>query len=216
MRARSSRRSPPSLGVPAGSNSRPPELFRRQYGMQAGNIVGVGSFMPSYISPDRETGLLRNVTPFWMIGGSRRRGRGRHRDRALRVLRLVNVADVGRPSIRASSRPSFPARRSCSSASPCPKTWSSTTASSRMLRSPTTRSPACSTSRRVIEAEIVDRIEPAGRTAPRASARADVRRLAGHRQRDRGRDRRSPHRDAADARGGASRAMRVAGSRWRD
>src|SRR5262245_19547499 len=25
-----------------------PELFRKRYGMQAGNIVGVGSFIPSY------------------------------------------------------------------------------------------------------------------------------------------------------------------------
>src|SRR5688572_7873784 len=42
------------------------ELFRKKYGMQAGNIVGVGSFIPSYKSPDHDTGLSTEVTPFWI------------------------------------------------------------------------------------------------------------------------------------------------------
>ena len=46
------------------------ELFKKKYGMQAGNIVGIGSFMPDYIAPDHGTGLTTNVTPFWMVGGT--------------------------------------------------------------------------------------------------------------------------------------------------
>ena len=57
-------------GVPEGSNLPIAELFRRKYGMQAGTVVGCGSFMPDYVPPDHATGLTPNATPYWMIGGS--------------------------------------------------------------------------------------------------------------------------------------------------
>src|SRR4029077_5734397 len=56
-------------GLPEGPNYPPAEIFKKRYGMQAGNIIGTASFMPSYKSPDAQTGLSDNVTPFWMIGG---------------------------------------------------------------------------------------------------------------------------------------------------
>src|SRR5262249_27511336 len=40
-----------------------------RYGMQAGNIVGSGTYKPDYGSPNPETGLSPNITPFWMISG---------------------------------------------------------------------------------------------------------------------------------------------------
>jgi hypothetical protein len=57
-------------GVPEGSNLPLAELFRRKYGMQAGTIIGSGSFVPDYVPPDHATGLTPNATPYWMTGGS--------------------------------------------------------------------------------------------------------------------------------------------------
>ena len=33
-----------------------PDLFRKKYGMQAGNVVGIGSYIPAYKPPDHATG----------------------------------------------------------------------------------------------------------------------------------------------------------------
>jgi len=73
-----------------------PELFRKKYGMQAGNIVGVGSFIPSYTPTDHETGLSDNVTPFWMVGGTGVEIEVDTETGHVRVTRLVNVVDAGR------------------------------------------------------------------------------------------------------------------------
>jgi CO/xanthine dehydrogenase Mo-binding subunit len=85
------------VGVPKGSNLPLAELFVRRYGMQAGNVIGTGTFMPSYKSPDPATGLSPNVTPFWMIGGAGAEVEVDTETGAVRVTRLVNVADAGRP-----------------------------------------------------------------------------------------------------------------------
>ena len=85
------------LGLPAGTNVPVTELFKRKYGMKAGNIVGVGSFVPSYKSPDHDTGLTPNATPFWMIGGSGAEVEVDTETGQVHVVKLVNVADVGRP-----------------------------------------------------------------------------------------------------------------------
>ncbi|HET7596056.1 MAG TPA: molybdopterin cofactor-binding domain-containing protein, partial [Burkholderiales bacterium] len=74
-----------------------PELFRRKYGMQAGNVIGVGSFIPSYTPTDHDTGLSDNVTPFWMVGGTGVEVEVDTETGCFRVTRLVNVADAGRP-----------------------------------------------------------------------------------------------------------------------
>jgi CO/xanthine dehydrogenase Mo-binding subunit len=73
-----------------------PELFRKKYGMQAGNVVGVGSFIPEYAPTDHETGLSDNVTPFWMVGASGVEVEVDTETGHVRVMRLVNVADAGR------------------------------------------------------------------------------------------------------------------------
>jgi CO/xanthine dehydrogenase Mo-binding subunit len=74
-----------------------PDLFRKKYGMQAGNVVGVGSFIPSYQSPDHDTGLSRDVTPFWMVGGAGVEVEVDTETGRVIVTKLVNVADVGTP-----------------------------------------------------------------------------------------------------------------------
>jgi CO/xanthine dehydrogenase Mo-binding subunit len=48
-------------GVPSGTNLPIAELFRRKYGMQAGTVVGSGSYMPSYVAPDHATGQTPNA-----------------------------------------------------------------------------------------------------------------------------------------------------------
>jgi len=73
-----------------------PEIFKKKYGMQAGNVVGTGSYVPSYKSPDAN-GLTDNATPFWMVGGSGVEIEVDTETGRVRVARLVNVADVGTP-----------------------------------------------------------------------------------------------------------------------
>jgi CO/xanthine dehydrogenase Mo-binding subunit len=84
-------------GVPSGTNLPIAELFRRKYGMQAGTVVGSGSYMPSYVAPDHATGQTPNATPFWMVGGSAAEIEIDTETGQIRVLRLVTVADAGIP-----------------------------------------------------------------------------------------------------------------------
>ncbi len=84
------------LGLPAGTNVPVAELFQKKYGMQAGNIIGVGSYIPAYAPPDHDTGQTPNVTPFWMIGATGAEIEVDTETGHVRVTRLVNVADVGR------------------------------------------------------------------------------------------------------------------------
>jgi CO/xanthine dehydrogenase Mo-binding subunit len=84
------------LGLPAETTPIP-DIFRRKYGMQAGNIVGTGSFIPSYQSPDHDTGFSENVTPFWMVGATGVEVEVDTETGQVRVTKLINVADVGKP-----------------------------------------------------------------------------------------------------------------------
>jgi len=84
-------------GLPEGTNYPPAEIFKKRYGMQAGNVVGTASFVPTYKSPDAQTGLSDNVTPFWMIGGAGVEVEVDTETGAVRVTRLVNAADCGKP-----------------------------------------------------------------------------------------------------------------------
>jgi len=86
-----------ALGVAPGANLPLAELFRKKFGMQAGNIIGTGTFIPSYAPPDHATGLTENATPFWMVGGTGAEVEVDIETGQVRVTRLVNVADVGRP-----------------------------------------------------------------------------------------------------------------------
>jgi CO/xanthine dehydrogenase Mo-binding subunit len=85
------------VGEPDGSNVPLPELFVKKYGMRAGNIVGTGSYKPDYTPPDPQTGLTPNATPFWMVAGAGAEIEVDTETGRLKVLRLINVADVGTP-----------------------------------------------------------------------------------------------------------------------
>ena len=84
------------LGEPEGSNAPLAELFLKKYGMQAGNIVGTGNYKPDYSQPDA-FGLTTNATPFWMVAGSGVEIEVDTETGHVRVTRLINVADVGKP-----------------------------------------------------------------------------------------------------------------------
>ncbi len=73
------------------------DVFKKKYGMQAGNVIGTASFIPSYTPPDYATGLTPNATPFWMVGGTGAEVEVDTETGHVRISRLVNVADVGTP-----------------------------------------------------------------------------------------------------------------------
>jgi CO/xanthine dehydrogenase Mo-binding subunit len=88
-----------ALAAEAGLPAETPvaEIFRKKYGMQAGNVIGTGSFIPGYTPPDYATGLTPNATPFWMVGGAGVEVEVDTETGHVRIARLVNVADVGTP-----------------------------------------------------------------------------------------------------------------------
>ena len=85
------------VGEPEGSNTPISELFKKRYGMQAGNIIASGIYKPDYVSPDPETGLSTNVTPFWMISGAGAEVAVDTETGHVRIDRLINVIDCGKP-----------------------------------------------------------------------------------------------------------------------
>jgi CO/xanthine dehydrogenase Mo-binding subunit len=82
------------LGLPPETTTIP-DLFRRKYGMQAGNVVGMGSFVPTYAPTDHATGQSSNVTPFWMVGATGVEVEVDVETGQFAVTRLINVADCG-------------------------------------------------------------------------------------------------------------------------
>ena len=84
------------VGVPEGSNIPVAELFVKKYKMQAGNIIGTGSYIPSYVPPNQD-GLTPEATPFWMVGGGGCEVEVDTETGHVTVTKLINVVDVGRP-----------------------------------------------------------------------------------------------------------------------
>ena len=84
-------------GLPEGTNYPPSEIFKKRFGMQAGNVIGSASFVPSYKPPDAQTGQSDNVTPFWMVGGAGVEVEVDTETGHVRIVRLVNAVDCGKP-----------------------------------------------------------------------------------------------------------------------
>lgn len=72
------------------------EIMRARFIMQAGTVVGVGSYAPTYSKTDPATGQSPDVTPFWMLGGAGAEVAVDTETGRIEVTKLVNVADVGR------------------------------------------------------------------------------------------------------------------------
>ncbi|RAI42546.1 xanthine dehydrogenase family protein molybdopterin-binding subunit [Rhodoplanes roseus] len=83
------------LGLPPGSNLPLPEMLKKKYGMQAGNIIGTGSYIPDYEKPDTQTGRTRMGTPFWGVGGTGAEVEVDTETGELTITRLISVVDVG-------------------------------------------------------------------------------------------------------------------------
>jgi CO/xanthine dehydrogenase Mo-binding subunit len=84
------------VGEPEGSNVPVAELFRKRYGMQAGNVIGSGVYKPDYVSPDPDTGLSSNVTPFWMSSGVGAEVAVDTETGHVEITKLINVIDCGK------------------------------------------------------------------------------------------------------------------------
>jgi CO/xanthine dehydrogenase Mo-binding subunit len=82
------------LGLPEGSNLPLAEMMKRKYGMQAGNIIGTGTYKPDYEKPD-ENGQTRMATPFWGLAASGAEVEVDTETGHYTITKLVNVADVG-------------------------------------------------------------------------------------------------------------------------
>jgi len=85
------------LGEPEGSNLPVAALFVKKYGMQAGNIIGTGTYKPDYVPPAPGTGLTPNATPFWMVSGAGAEVEVDTETGHVKVVKLVNVVDCGTP-----------------------------------------------------------------------------------------------------------------------
>jgi len=83
------------LGLPEGTNAPVDELFRRKYGMQAGNVIGSGSFIPPYKPTDHGTGQSPEATPYWMIGATGIELSVDTETGHFTIERLITVADLG-------------------------------------------------------------------------------------------------------------------------
>jgi CO/xanthine dehydrogenase Mo-binding subunit len=83
------------VGEPEGSNAPLATLFQKRYGMQAGTLIGSGTFKPDYESPSRDTGQSCKVTPFWLLSGTGAEVEVDTETGHVRILRLINVVDCG-------------------------------------------------------------------------------------------------------------------------
>jgi CO/xanthine dehydrogenase Mo-binding subunit len=81
--------------APGGQELPVAEVLVARFGMQAGNIIGTGSFKPVYAPPDHDTGQSEQITPFWMAAGTGVEVEVDTDTGRVTVSRLVNVADVG-------------------------------------------------------------------------------------------------------------------------
>ena len=84
------------VGEPEGSNIPVAALFVKKYGMQAGNIVGSGTYKPDYVPPAPGTGRTPNATPFWMVSGTGVEVAVDTETGHVKIERMVSVVDVGK------------------------------------------------------------------------------------------------------------------------
>ncbi|MBV7484907.1 xanthine dehydrogenase family protein molybdopterin-binding subunit [Bordetella sp. BOR01] len=83
------------LGLPTAEKPNAAQLLVTRYGMQAGNIIGIGSFVPEYLSPDKQSGQSSNITPNWMVGATGVEVEVDTETGKFRVMRMLNVGDCG-------------------------------------------------------------------------------------------------------------------------
>jgi hypothetical protein len=65
--------------------------------MPAGNVIGVGSYIPPYTPPNYQTGQSDNITPNWMVGACGVEVEVDTETGHVKILRMENVVDCGTP-----------------------------------------------------------------------------------------------------------------------
>jgi CO/xanthine dehydrogenase Mo-binding subunit len=68
----------------------------KRFGMQAGNIIGTGTYTPTYHKPDHDTGQSDDITAFWMTGATGVEVEVDTETGRVVITKLVSVADVGK------------------------------------------------------------------------------------------------------------------------
>ena len=195
-------------GLPEGTNYPPAEMFKKRYGMQAGNVIGTASYRAELQvarCADRPVGQRDAVLD---DRRRRRRGRGRYRDRArardtARQCRRLRQADQSRRRAHAALRRRHHAARLHAVRRHAARRRPGDQRLARRLQDP--RHP-----RHSADGERTGRGRAAFRPVRRQGARRirHLRRLAGDRQCHPRRRRRPHHRTADHRRSGAARAAR--------
>jgi len=83
------------LGESDSTVSNAANLLKKKFGMQAGNVIGIGNYIPPYTPPDYETGQSENITPNWMIGACGVEVEVDIETGHVKILRMENVVDCG-------------------------------------------------------------------------------------------------------------------------
>jgi len=71
------------------------DIFLKRYGMQAGTLVGFGSYIPTYTPPNKTDGSTTNATPFWMIGATGVELEVNIETGEIKIDKMINVVDCG-------------------------------------------------------------------------------------------------------------------------
>ena len=84
------------VGLPLDGTGDAGTLLKKKFGMQAGTLVGTGTFIPPYQSPDAD-GRSPEITPNWMVGGTGIEVEVDTETGHFRITRIENVVDCGTP-----------------------------------------------------------------------------------------------------------------------
>jgi len=71
------------------------DMLKMKYGMQAGNIIGTGSFIPEYQKPNIETGQTEKGTPFWGVGATGAEVEVDTETGWVTVTKVISMVDAG-------------------------------------------------------------------------------------------------------------------------
>jgi CO/xanthine dehydrogenase Mo-binding subunit len=85
------------MGVPDRGAAGAGALMRHTYGMPAGTVVGTGSFIPPYSSPDHDNGQSPDITPAWMLGATGIEVEVDTETGHFEIVRMENVVECGTP-----------------------------------------------------------------------------------------------------------------------
>jgi CO/xanthine dehydrogenase Mo-binding subunit len=85
------------VGIEDASPANAAQVLRKKYGMQAGNIIGVGSYIPPYTPPNYTNGQSDNITPNWMVGANGVEVEVDIETGHVKILRMESVVDCGTP-----------------------------------------------------------------------------------------------------------------------